>query len=219
MASQPEDHGIRAVIDGQALSLFVDYDRPRLAKLSADGKLEYLQRRLTFVVLEPLAVLMDELDSPRHGGRREASVLLIWGNAILCTTEALGHFLTLESATNAHAFLTFVNAFMDPSWRGRALRPPPGAESFSKWMWDSFRNGLAHGIYVKNGGFEKLGNRLFIERDGMLMVDPWALDIDFRSGVKRFFQALHDPGNAYRQTFIERFDRTYIEGEVQNRLG
>ena len=70
-----------------------------------------------------------------------------------------------------------------------------------------------HG-YVKNGGFEKLGNRLFIERERMLMVDPWALDVDFRSGVKRFFRALHDPGNAYRQTFIERFDRTYIEGEA-----
>ena len=37
MGSDPEEHGIRAVIEGQSLSLFIDYDRPRLELLSIDG--------------------------------------------------------------------------------------------------------------------------------------------------------------------------------------
>lgn len=213
MEQLPEDHGIRAVIDDQPLSLFVDYDRPRLLKLSDDGKLEYFRRRLQFVVLEPLAVLLDEHDHPRHGVDRELSVLLIWGNTLLCATEALGHYLTSGSATNAHAFQKFVGEFMDPAWGNKPRRPPLGTETYARWLWDSFRNGLAHGAYVKNGGFEKLGDRLFVESDNGLCVDPWALDVDFRSGVKKFFRTLHEPDNPYRESFIRRFDWTYIQGE------
>lgn len=213
MAQQPEDHGIRAVIDGQPVSLFVDYDRPRLIHLSDDGKLDYFSRRFQFVVVEPLAVLLDEHDSPRHGANRESSVLLIWGNTLLCATEALGHYLTSDTATNAHAFQKFVSAFMDPAWKERPEHPPGGVDSYCRWLWDSFRNGLAHGAYVKNGGFEKLGDRLFVETAGGLLVDPWALDIDFRSGVRKFFQTLHDPSSVFRASFVRRFDRTYIHGE------
>ena len=66
MSELPEDHGIRAVIDDQALSLFIDYDRPRLSQLTASGKFEYFRRRFEFAVLEPLAVLLDEHDRTFH---------------------------------------------------------------------------------------------------------------------------------------------------------
>lgn len=214
MVDQPESHGIRATIEGQALSLFIDYDRPRIAQLSLDGRLEYFRRRFDFVVMEPLAVVLDEYDAPRHGADRECAVLLIWGNALLCAIEALGHFLTTPMASNAQAFQTFVTGFMDTTWRERPAHPPPGVDTYSKWLWDSFRNGLAHGAYVKNGGFEKLGNRLFVETEAGLKVDPWALDVDFRSGVKKMHSVLQRPDNYFRTTFAERFDRTYIQGEA-----
>ncbi len=51
MSELPEDHGIRAVIEDQAQSLFIDYDRPRLEKLSNAGKFEYFRRRYDLVVL------------------------------------------------------------------------------------------------------------------------------------------------------------------------
>lgn len=214
MGERPEDHGIRAVIDGQHLSLYVDYDRPRLAKLSLEGKLEYLERRFNFVVLEPLAILLDDDVYSRHSAEREAQVLLVWGNTIMCAIEALGHFITDATETNAGAFLSFVTAFMDSSWRERPANPPPGIDSYARWLWDSFRNGLAHGAYVKRGGFEKLGDRLYHEtKEGLLKVDPWGLDIDFRGGVKKMRRSLSEPENYFRRTFLDRFDWTYIRGE------
>lgn len=213
MSELPEDHGIRAVIDDQALSLFIDYDRPRLSQLTASGKFEYFRRRFEFAVLEPLAVLLDEHDRPSHD--REASVLILWGNSLMCAIEALGHFLTPSIVTNAQAFQTFVTAFMDHSWRDRPSTPPPGVDTYSRWLWHSFRNGLAHGAYVKHGGFEKLNGRLFFESPTSgLRVDPWALDIEFRSGFKKMLQTVAQPENYFHNTFVERFEYTYIQGEA-----
>ena len=214
MSELPEDHGIRVVIEEQALSLFIDYDRPRLEMLSNAGKFEYFRRRYDFVVLEPLAILLDEHDSPKHQTHREASVLILWGNSLMCAMEALGHFLTSSMVTNAQAFHTFVTGFMDRSWADRPQNPPAGVDTYSRWMWHSFRNGLAHGAYVKHGGFEKLGDRLYTETAAGLKVDPWALDVDFRSAVKRMHRTVSQPDNHFHRTFIERFDWTYIKGEA-----
>ncbi len=206
MRDQPEDHGIRATIDGQDLSLFVDYDRDRLVKLSDDGKLTYFERRFEFVVLDPLTGMLDSNDAPYP-------MLLLWGNALMCGVEALGHLLTPPQATNSQAFQTFVTSFMDAGWRDRPKQPPPGVDYYWRWMWDSFRNGLTHGAYVKNGGFEKLGDRLFVEINGGLQVDAWALDIDFRNGLTKMHKALRLHDNYFRKTFIDRFNWTYIQGE------
>ncbi len=206
MRDQPEDHGIRATIDGQDFSLFVDYDRPRLTKLTDDGKVEYFEKRFELVVLGPLGVMLDTNDSPYP-------TLLLWGNALMCAMEALGHLLTSPVATNSQAFQAFVSSFMDAAWRDRPQSPPPGVDYYWRWLWDSFRNGLAHGAYVKNGGFEKLGDRLFVEARGMLKVDAWALDIDFRNAVRKMHQAISQPDNYFRKTFVDRFDWTYIKGE------
>jgi hypothetical protein len=213
MSEEPESHGIRATIDGQALSLYIDYDRARLKSLSESGKFEYFRRRFDFTVLEPLAILLDEVDRPSRP--REANVLLLWGNSLLCAIEALGHFLTSPLVANAQAFQTFVTAFMDPSWRDRPQTPPPGVDSYSRWLWHSFRNGLTHGAYIKHGGFEKLNGRLFVEspRAG-LRVDPWALDIDFRSGFKKMLNTVSQTENYFHNTFVERFDYSYILGEA-----
>jgi len=214
MGDLPEEHGIRAEIDGQRFSLFVDYDRPRLANLSDNGRLEYFRRRFELVVLEPLAVLLEEHDHPRHRADHEAAVLLLWGNAVMCAIEALGHFLTPSTSPNSEAFLTFVNAFMDPAWRARPEQPPPGVDSYGRWLWDSFRNGLAHSAYVKDGGFEPLGGRLYRESEAGLKVDQYALDIDLRSGVKKMHHAVSTPDNYFRSTFLDRFGWTYIQGEA-----
>lgn len=213
MSEEPESHGIRATIEDQALSLFIDYDRPRLKLLSDLGKFEYFRRRFSFTVLEPLAILLDEVDRPSHD--REASVLLIWGNSLMCAIEALGHFLTPALVTNAQAFQTFVTGFMDSAWRDRPISPPTGVDSYSRWLWHSFRNGLTHGAYIKHGGFEKLNGRLFVEspKSG-LRLDPWALDIDFRSGFKRMLRTVSQPDNYFHNTFVERFNYSYILGEA-----
>jgi hypothetical protein len=213
MSEEPEAHGIRAIIEGQAVSLYIDYDRARIEKLSDSGKFEYFQRRFDYTVLEPLGVLLDEHDRPRHN--RNAAVLILWGNSLMCAMEALGHFLTPSLVSNAQAFQTFVTAFMDHSWRDRPQSPPTGVDSYSRWLWHSFRNGLAHGAYVKHGGFEKLNGRLFIESPTSgLRVDPWALDIDFRGGFKKMLQTVSRPDNYFHNTFIERFNYTYIQGEA-----
>jgi len=212
--NQPEDHGVRAVIDGQSLSLFIDYDRARLAHLTTDGKIEYFRRRFDFLVLEPLTGLLEEQLMPAHRHGKESSVLLIWANGILCAIEALGHFLTPAMASNSQAFRTFVTAFMDSAWEQRAKHPPMGIDTYTRWLWDSFRNGLTHGAYVKNGGFERLGDRLFVETEEGLLVDPWALDVDFRNANRKMHNALAMPENYFRSTFLERFDRTYILGEA-----
>lgn len=213
MSEEPEAHGIRATIEGQALSLYIDYDRARIEKLSNEGKFEYFRRRFDFSVLEPLGVLLDENDRPRHN--RNAAVLILWGNSLMCAMEALGHFLTPALVTNAQAFQTFVTAFMDHAWRDRPQNPPVGVDSYSRWLWHSFRNGLAHGAYVKHGGFEKLNGRLFVESPTSgLRVDPWALDIDFRGGFKKMLQTVSRPDNYFHNTFIERFNYTYVQGET-----
>lgn len=214
MRDQPEDHGIQAVIDGEPLSLFVDYDRPRLTKLSAEGKVEYFQRRFQFVVLDALAVLLEENDKKRYHDEHPGTMLIVWANSVFCAIETLGHFLTPKAATNAQAFHTFVAAYMDASWQETPQKAPPNVDTYARWLWDSFRNGLAHGAYVKHGGFEKLGDRLFVEFQGSLKVDPWAFDIEFRGGVRRMVMALKQPDNQFRPTFLVRFDRTYIEGET-----
>jgi hypothetical protein len=213
MSEPSTEHGIRAEIEGQQFTLYVDYDRSRLAALSVDGKLTYFRRRFELVVMNPLAILLEEFDSQKYATDQEAQVLLVWANSLLCGIETLGHFITDPSVSNAAAFLAFVERFMDPGWRERPRTTTSGNVTYGRWLWDSFRNGLAHGAYVKNGGFEKLGDRLFIESDTGLRIDPWGLDTDFRSGVKKMHGTLSDPSVAFRGTFLERFDRTYIRGE------
>ncbi len=213
MSEEPEAHGIRATIDGQALSLYIDYDRPRLTELTDLGKFEYFRRRFEFTVLEPLAVLLDEHDRARH--HRDASVLILWGNSLMCAMEALGHFLAPPLASNAQAFQMFVSAFMDHAWRERPQSPPMGVDSYARWLWHSFRNGLTHGAYIKHGGFEKLNGRLFIESPTAgLRVDPWALDVDFRGGFKKMLSTVCKSDNYFHNTFVERFEYTYIQGEA-----
>src|SRR3990167_7682555 len=96
-----------ANIEGHDCTLFSDYDCHRdhiLPKLSDDGKITWLERRMRMIFLEPLSTLLDrdskayaELETPK-GGSPRTSVLLST-SLLMNGIEALGSFLTDTSST------------------------------------------------------------------------------------------------------------------------
>jgi hypothetical protein len=198
----------RVTIQGLEFELFIDYDRQsgNLQRLVYPGTVEYLEKRFEFAIINPLLATLADF-----GKDPDRFDLLIWGNALTCSIEALGHFLT-NSAASGRSFDEFFK-FMNPIWTNASTTKPQQYSTYRKWLWKSVRNGLAHAAYVKDGGFEFHATGNYIdESSGSIRVDPQCLLDDFVYAVKKFFIELNNPGSVYRAKFEAHFYNTFIIG-------
>jgi hypothetical protein len=128
--------------------------------------------------------------------------------------EALGKFYTGKTSRgNSGAnFRAFVDKYMDH----RFLQTLHGV-TYLDLLWENFRNGLAHGFTIKNGGFEFQRSYFQIKTIGAidkLEIDPEHFYNDFTRGVAKYIRDLRaaSPTQPISVNFEKAFQDIFIRG-------
>jgi hypothetical protein len=204
-------------IDGTEFSGFPGRDFPKLATLTFQGRIDWVEYRFKTFFLDTFdqVVLLEQ----------ETYIWLCVVNLLTSAVEALAHFESNDQSGQVR-FALFVVRYFDPIFSNPMhLDEPPtargrpaltSAEQFYKY----FRSGLAHSFCIEWGGLlhreDGAPNYLFETRQGhdgqqALGIAPRELVNDFRQAAERFFAALrvrqpHEP--EYIQ-FNRRFEEVY----------
>jgi hypothetical protein len=109
-------------IDGKDWMLFKDYDKPNYSYLSSNGKVEYLEKRVQLVLLDPLNEIKQDVLTKKTNEYHWLCVVTL----ICCAIEATGGYLigkdsklAKRKGINGKAFRNFVQNYM-PSCRAYA---------------------------------------------------------------------------------------------------
>ena len=197
--------------DFKNLTGWVDIDRPLLATLSKSQEIRYFRARIKRTVIAPLRRMVAGI---RQGTKAE-NPLLCFGTCLCCAIEALGKFQTgkLPRGNSGSNFRAFVQTYMDPRWNTEQF----AGRAYVDHLWNAFRNGLAHGFVVKQGGFA-LGRTYFRIHStagvSQLEICPSRLLSDFTRGISGFVKRLSSSPRTsldYKH-FHAAFDGLYIQG-------
>lgn len=200
-------------MDAGTLRGWIDYERPKLHLLTPPQRIDYFERRVRLVVINPLRRIL-KTEIIVNG--EDSSALLIFGVSICCAIEAAGKFLTGGHPKNAERFERFLKKYMSREFRLGSV----GGLSYGEALRTHFRNGLAHGFAVRHGGFEgNPGDAYFVvKEDGagaILEVNPSSLFEDFVQGFERYLGDLRRarPGDELSAAFHGVFESVFIRGE------
>jgi len=132
-------------IDGREWTLFKDYDKPYYPTLSLQGKIEYLEKRVQLILIDPL----EEIKRKSLAKETDEYYWLCIVTLVCCAIEATGAYLVgrdrksaKKKRANFRAFESFINEYMS------VYKP------YVDDLWSYFRNGLAHGFCIEKGGIE-----------------------------------------------------------------
>jgi len=213
---------VHAVIEGIEFTLFYDYDELRdrkLYKISDMGRIEWFERRMNAIFLEPLRRIFDrnaraykELCSNEEKYEPVRTIMIAAFSVLLNGVESLGSFLPLTKIPNdkgkpkARSKKTCFEAFMK-----RMPKPWP---KITDRLWNDFRNGIAHQFAIMNGGIEFSEDRSatywYDTYDGykILKVEPIHFFNDFQHTARAVFNEVRkDPKT--RKLFLGRFEEAY----------
>lgn len=197
---------------GVTFPLFKDYLHrqdlaPQLAALPFDDKLKYLKARVTLAILDPL----DEILSFEASGITRKYHLLNLITVLSCAIDGLGSFLVPAGSSKKSCFKAFATGFMDHRFSNKICTSTQ--TPYWKFMWDFFRNGMAHTVCIEKGGLERRSHRYFKD-DPLtgLIIDVDFLVRDFKRGVRELFRDLRTAGHAgvYANSFEDRFNRVFV---------
>ena len=181
-------------MSAQAWTFWTDYDgnalntvpQPQQQQVWAD----WLEERVNRTVLAPLRKIKDEDIQPAGVS---SSALLVFSVSICCAIEAMGKYLcgaTKSSGIlNNERFKCFVRKYMNSDYNTETL----DAKLYSDYLWDDFRNALAHGFAIARGKFEQSGNQDYFVKstDSMghyvLSLNWDKLFSDFERACKHYF--------------------------------
>jgi hypothetical protein len=188
----------RITLNGKEFSLFKDYSlkhRGDLMALQMDDKLKYLEERARLVFLDALDEWLGILNSKDLSSFHELNIITL----VCCAIEGLGHFLTGDD-NSGKAFRQFIKEFM------------PAFSPIQNELWNDFRNGLAHGFYIKHGGIEK-GLRKPFKSDGGkgIELDFDIFVSDFKTAFDNFFKKLETEKEKFEENFAARFKEVLID--------
>ncbi len=187
-----------AQIEGQRFSLFKDYDRLQLPALTYRGKVRWFELRTGLALVRPLEIIRPRRRETK--GHPRASFMLVFGTILFSGVEAFGSFYRGKDG-NGQTFREFVRDFMDAR-----LRPHVNE------LRNDFRNGLAHGLTIRHGGFEfGVGGPLRVDRVLGLEIDPDFLLADFKQARRQYLHRLRTEGptSAIGRAFAKRFHETF----------
>jgi hypothetical protein len=201
----------------QHLTGWLDYDRPSLHLLTPNERIDYFEKRVRLVVVNPL----DRILNNEVHVASDSSALLIFGVALCSAIEATGKFRVgcLQSGgagVNKTRFQSFLKHYMAPEYQTHML----DSSTYGDVLWKHFRNGLAHGFSVCHGGFE--GNRgepyfsvRQITGQNSLLVNPYVLFSDYLVGLGRYLSELRgcQPTDQLFTDFDMVFDAVFIKGQ------
>jgi len=207
----------RATISGIEFTLYYDYDELRdrkLSRLPDADKIEWFQRRMQYVFLEPLTRLYGgttpgfrALNSLKAHEQPPSSFVIPAFSVLLNGLEALGSFL-IESNQNRSRFYAFIETYMK-SWNKSVANSPYPTRDLKEILWKYFRNGIAHGFRIEGGGIDNEADRDsrgWHVVEGRLLVGPYSFFNDFRKGVDAFFE---DAKTVRKAIFLRRFAKLY----------
>lgn len=191
---------------------WLDYDRQHLPALSPDERIDYFEKRVRLVAINPLRRI-HATEIIVHG--EDSSALLIFGVSLCCAIEATGKFLTGGKGNNGNRFLAFVGRYMSPDFQVQTIVGTTNADV----VWKHFRNGLAHGFAVCHGGFEGTASEPYFQARTIcgvacLEVNPTLFLNDFVAGVERYLFDLRaaSPADPLRTSFDAVFKDVFVDG-------
>jgi len=190
-------------LGGKKISLFFDYnDKSVLKALNFNDKVTFLQERAKLVFLDSL----EELFYLEREKALTKFHLLNATTIICCAIEGLGHYLTGTDEAGA-SFKEFIKEFMDPEFQ-KTLTVNGKPFSYSDIAWEDFRNGLAHGFYIKRGGIERENFYFHFDHKIGLQVNIDCFFSDFKNAFVSFFDKLQssDEKSIFGKTFTRRFE-------------
>jgi predicted nucleic-acid-binding Zn-ribbon protein len=188
---------------GKKIQLFLGYaDKSVLKALNFHDKVAFLEKRAKLVFLDSLEEIFYLV-----GENALAKFHFLNATTIICCAiEGLGHYWT-GSDESGRSFKEFIKEFMDPEFQ-KTLTVDGKQCTYSEILWEDFRNGLAHGFYIKRGGIER-GEFFFKFDDKIgLQINIDRLFLEFKKAFGDFFDRLQlsDERSALGQNFIKRFE-------------
>lgn len=190
---------------------WIDYDRDKLPALSADERIDYFEKRVRLVAINPLRRILSTEIMPVA----DSSALLIFGVSLCCAIEATGKFLTGGQGGNGQRFLAFVDRYMAPEFKIASI----GGKRNADLVWLHFRNGLAHGFAVCHGGFEGHPSEPYFKvvticGQQCLELNPTCFLDDFVAAFEKYLTDLRAarPSDALRQNFDHVFQDIFVLG-------
>ena len=195
-------------IEGQKLTLFIDYDRDKLGKLSYVGKILYFEKRVRKILINPLQIMMQkeifEKLEPEDGN----SVAWLCIVSLICAgIEALGGFY--KGKATKDSFIDFLCDYMDPIFKNNKY----GKTTLGQCVRDHFRNGLAHGFSISQGGVEHFQKYYEIDKFG-LQINPRYFWKDFQDAFDKYIEDLRklSKNEKMANNFLKRFECVFIKG-------
>lgn len=207
-----------AIIEGIEFTLFYSYDQlgrdKKLSSLSDIGKIEWLERRMVMVLIEPLNRLLDRdsvawksLNSHASEEEPRRTVDIATFSILLNGVEALGSFLRPLDRKNKHNFIAFMSSYM-ANWNAE-VKIFGGSKKLPELLWKNFRSGIAHAFVIERGGIDfGLTSNWEIQND-LLAVNPKLFYNDFLIGKSKLFEDAKETNSLNHKIFLKRFQDAY----------
>ena len=229
--SMKETH---AIIEEMDFSLLYDYDRLKLHKLSPEGKIKWFRLRMESLYIKPLGFIFDESSDKfemfNNDNMTTKMVPEFWAfnitafSALLNGMETFGAFMRprfvnnnqKENRNNFHKFLSKYMSEWDQKVKisGRLYRDPKTGKviilkskekKLWKILWFDFRNCLAHGLKIENGGVENKKMEVPYEIiNGLVQINPIRFYSDLKMGIERYFDDILEKKHD-RKLFLKAF--------------
>ena len=204
-----------AIIQGFECTLFYDFDCERhliLPRLNDECKIEWLERRMHMIFLDPLIQIFDResvahkaLNFPPDGTKMTPMLMAV--SLLMNGIEALGSFLTTSDG-NGVRFRTFVSQYM-PQWTFEVDAPHHGRRALSDILWSKYRNGLAHSFAILHAGVDDVPeDGKYMIQDNVLQIDAWKFFADLRRAIDKMFQDVRQASES-QTLFLQRFSKVY----------
>lgn len=201
---------IEREIEGIMFTLFKDYDKNNLCKLSYEGRIKWFEHRVYLILINPVEILFNEFKKNptcRSLETEDSTFVLIATTSICAGIEAAGGFFTGNFSSGS--FKEFVNKYMHEDYRKKCYKGKPYLSILRK----NFRNGLSHGFTIKDGGVEIELKDYFEEKPYGLEINPVMLFEDFKNAFDKYINDLRTEGEKSEigKNFRKIFDKIYLK--------
>lgn len=130
--------------------------------------------------------------------------------SLVCSgIEALGGFY--KGKAEKDSYLSFMYRYMNPAFKNRRYQKMTYGECIREY----FRNGLAHGFCIKNGGVEHFKKYFDIHPKYGLQMNPHHFLKDFLEAFSNYTKDLNatKPNSKIAKNFLKRFEDIFILGK------
>jgi len=189
-------------IEGHEFSLLRDRDQGSYGRLSFQGKVTYLDRRVDGILISPCQNEM------KRAIEMDTGLILV--TAICAGISAAGTFLhgCRGRGKDQAFFVGFVRGYMKPLLTNSG---PEGWANWAEWLYKDIRSGLAHSFTIEKGGMKlEPVPYVRIANHGPEIHAPTLLN-DFADGWKRYLNDVRNGGQTgpLGKKFNDRFDAVF----------